>query len=40
MLSQYIDLARAKSEALDKIYSLLKQKVKSRDPKRRIQRER
>ena len=27
--SYYIDLARAKSEALDNIYSLLKQNIKS-----------
>ena len=33
----YIDLARAKSEALDNIYSLLKQNIKSRDAKRRRQ---
>ena len=36
----YTDLARAKSKALDKIYSLLKQNVKSRNAKRRRQRER
>ena len=33
----YIDLARAKSEDLDNIYSLLKQHIKSRDAKRRRQ---
>ena len=32
---QYIDLARAKSEALDNIYSLLKQNIKSCNAKRR-----
>ena len=37
---QYIYLARAKSEALNNIYSLLKQNVKSRNAKRRRQRER
>ena len=31
----YIDLARAKSEALDNIYSLLKQNIKSCNAKRR-----
>ena len=34
---QYIDLARAKSEALNNIYSLLKQIVKSCYAKRRRQ---
>ena len=33
----YIDLAKAKSEALDNNYSLLKQNIKSRDAKRRRQ---
>ena len=37
---KYIDLARARGEAFDKIYSLLKQNVKSRNAKRRRQRER
>ena len=36
---QYIDLARAKSEALNNIYSLLKQIVKSCYAKRRRQQE-
>ena len=35
-----IDLARAKSEALNNIYSLLKQNIKSSYAKRRRQRER
>ena len=35
-----MDLARPKSEALDKIYSLLKQNVKSRNAKQLMQRER
>ena len=35
-----IDLARAKSEALNNIYSLLKQNIKSCYAKRRRQRER
>ena len=33
----HTDLAGAKSEALDNIYSLLKQNIKSRDAKRRRQ---
>ena len=33
----YTDLAKAKSQALDNIYSLLKQNIKSRDAKRRRQ---
>ena len=37
---KYIVLARAKSEALDNIYSLLKQNIKSCNAKRRRQRER
>ena len=37
---QYIDVARAKSEALNNIYSLLKQIVKSCYAKRRRQQER
>ena len=36
---QYIDLARAKSKALDNIYSLLKQNIKSCYAKRRRQKE-
>ena len=39
-LFQYKDLARAKSEALDNIYSLLKQNKKSCNAKRRRERER
>ena len=39
-LSKYIDLARAKSEALDNIYSLFKQNIKSCNAKRRRQRRR
>ena len=35
-----IDLARAKSEALDNIYILLKQNIKSCNAKRRMQRRR
>ena len=34
-LYKYIDLARAKSEALDNIYSLFKQNIKSFNAKRR-----
>ena len=37
---QYIDLARAKSEALNNIYSLFKQNIKSCNAKRRRQRRR
>ena len=36
----YIDLARAKSEALDNIYGSLKQNIKSCNAKRRRRRER
>ena len=36
----YIDLARAKREALDNIYTLLQQNIKSFDAKRRRHRER
>ena len=36
----YIDLARAKSEGLDNIYSLLKQNIKSCNAERQRQRER
>ena len=36
----YIDLSRAKSEALDNIFRLFKQNIKSCDAKRRRQRER
>ena len=32
---KYIDLARAKSEALDNIYSLFKENIKSCNAKRR-----
>ena len=39
-LYKYIDLARAKSEALDNIYSLFKQNIKSCNAKRRKQRRR
>ena len=35
ILRQYIDLARAKSEAVDNIYSLFKQNIKSFNAKRR-----
>ena len=35
---KYIDLARTKSEALDNIYSLFKQNIKSGNAKRRRQR--
>ena len=38
--AQYIDLARAKSEALDNIYGLFKQNIKSCNAKRRRQRRR
>ena len=34
LANQYIDLARAKSEALDNFYSLLKQNIKSYNAKR------
>ena len=37
---RYIDLASAKSVALDNIYSLLKQNIKSCNAKRRRQQER
>ena len=37
---KYIDLARTKSEALDNIYSLFKQNIKSGNAKRRRQRRR
>ena len=36
----HLDLARAKSEALDNIYSLFKQNIKSCNAKRRRQRRR
>ena len=35
LIVQYIDLARAKSEALDNVFSLLKQNIKSCNAKRR-----